>query len=104
MHWVDQSDDEMLIGYVEYETDVLANEESVRSPSADLFSKLDQDGNGFLSKSEFPKPRLFSFFDQNHDGRVSREEGTTGVESLKKRPDGAQGIRAVLRGLTESFR
>ena len=104
VHWGDQSDDEMLIGYVEYETDVLANEESVRSPSADLFSKLDQDGNGFLSKSEFPKPRLFSFFDQNQDGRVSREEGTTGVESLKKRSDGAQGIRAVLRGLTESFR
>ena len=39
----------------------------------------------FLSKSEFPKPRLFSFFDQNQDGRVSREEGTTGVESLKDR-------------------
>ena len=105
VRWGDQSDEEMLIGYVECEMDA---DETVkgngRSSSVDLFGQLDKNKDGFLTKDEFTRPALFPFFDSNKDGRVTRKEGAVGMAKLKKREDDLRRGQEALRGLLEQFR
>lgn len=105
VRWGDQSDEEMLIGYVECEiaADESANE-SKRDTNADLFVKLDKNKDGFLTKDEFTRPALFPSFDSNKDGRVTRKEGTEGMAKLKKRGDELRRGKEALRGLLDQFR
>ena len=48
-----------------------------------LFQKIDRDLSNHLSHDEFPKPKLFLFFDRNQGGMVSRDEGIKGIQNLK---------------------
>ena len=105
VRWGDQSDEEMLIGYVECEFE--ANESGgsrKRFGDPNLFDKLDKNKDGFLNKDEFTRPALFSLFDSNKDGRVSREEGTKGMAKLKKREEDLRRGQEALRGLLDQFR
>ena len=105
VRWGDQSEQEMLIGYVECEFE--ANESSgsrKRFGDPNLFDKLDKNKDGFLTKDEFTRPALFSLFDSNKDGRVSREEGTRGMAKLKKREEDLRRGQEALRGLLDQFR
>ena len=105
VRWGDQSDEEMLIGYVECEIDA---DESingrVRDSGVDLFDKLDKNKDGFLTKNEFTRPALFPLFDSNGDGQVTRKEGTEGMVKLKKREEDLRRGKEALRGLLEQFR
>tara|TARA_Y100001968_G_scaffold253689_1_gene239402 strand:- start:299 stop:1033 length:735 start_codon:yes stop_codon:yes gene_type:complete len=105
VRWGDQSEQEMLIGYVECEFE--ANEPGgsrKRFGDPNLFAKLDKNKDGFLTKDEFTRPALFTLFDSNKDGRVSREEGTKGIAKLKKREEDLRRGQEALRGLLNQFR
>ncbi|MBL63599.1 MAG: hypothetical protein CMI30_09365 [Opitutae bacterium] len=105
VRWGDQSDEEMLIGYVECEIDAV---ETVNQPKrvwdADLFTKLDKNKDGFLTKDEFTRPALFPFFDSDKDGRVTRKEGAEGMKKLKQREEDLRRGQEALRGLLDQFR
>ena len=101
VRWGEQTDDEMLIGYVEYVTDAAA---TANKSGVDLFDQLDKNKDGFLTKDEFTRPALFSLFDSNKDGRVTRKEGVEGMAKLKKREDDLRRGQEALRGLLEQFR
>jgi peroxiredoxin len=105
VRWGDQSDEEMLIGYVECE--IAASESGdnrKRLGDPNLFVKLDKNKDGFLTKDEFTRPALFPIFDSDRDGRVSREEGAVGMAKLKKRETDLQKGKEALRGLINQFR
>ena len=105
VRWGDQSEQEMLIGYVECEFEANEPEGSrKRFGDPNLFAKLDKNKDGFLTKDEFTRPALFTLFDSNKDGRVSREEGTKGIAKLKKREDDLRRGQEALRGLLNQFR
>ncbi|MBO93293.1 MAG: hypothetical protein CMI32_00135 [Opitutales bacterium] len=105
VRWGDQSDEEMLIGYVECEIDADESiNERVRDSGVDLFDKLDKNKDGFLTKNEFTRPALFPLFDSNGDGQVTRKEGTEGMVKLKKREEDLRRGKEALRGLLEQFR
>ncbi|MFP6901103.1 MAG: hypothetical protein VCA36_09170, partial [Opitutales bacterium] len=101
----EQTDDEMLIGYIEYVTDA---DNSVtrtnKSGGGDLFVQLDKNKDGFLTKNEFTRPALFPLFDSNKDGRVTRKEGVEGMAKLKQREEDLRRGQEALRGLLEQFR
>jgi collagen type III alpha len=68
-----------------------------RPPRFDLgqmFTRMDADGNGFISENEAPERMLLNFsdFDQDGDKKVSRDEFHSGMESLRRRM-GEQGRR-----------
>ena len=99
VRWGDQSEEEMLIGYVECEMEPGDNASKERNEN--LFDRLDKNKDGFLSKNEFTRPALFPLFDSDKNGRVTRKEGITGMAKLKKR-EGKN--RNALRGLIDLFR
>ena len=70
----------------------------------DLFTQLDKNQDGFLTKNEFTRPALFPLFDSNKDGRVTRKEGTAGMDKLRKRESETRKDRSALRGLIDLFR
>ena len=52
------------------------------------FAKLDADGNGTLSKAEFPwGDEKFDKFDTDGDGKLTLEEFKTGKAALHKKGD-----------------
>jgi thiol-disulfide isomerase/thioredoxin len=104
VHWGDQSDEEMLIGYVECEFDAKESVKKNIRGGADLFVQLDKNKDGFLTKEEFTRPALFPLFDANKDGRVTRGEGTEGMARLKKREEELRKGREALRGVLDRFR
>ena len=105
VRWGDQSDEEMLIGYVECEASLSDSPTSNRpSDREDLFDKLDRNGDGFLTRDEFNRPALFPIFDEDADGKVTRAEGVTGLIKLKKKSDDLKRGRKALQGLLDSFR
>jgi len=105
VRWGDQSDEEMLIGYVECEVDA---DESVnqrkRVWDANLFVKLDKNKDGVLTRDEFTRPALFPLFDSNKDGRVTKKEGAEGMVKLKKREEDLRRGQEALRSLLDQFR
>jgi len=87
VHWGEQSDDEMLIGYVEYYLPAVKAGEPVpalRGTRADeVLARLDADGDGKISREECPARLADAFerLDENRDGMVTREE----LEPLNRR-------------------
>ena len=75
-----------------------------RSGKHDLFTQLDKNKDGFLTKDEFTRPALFPLFDSDKDGRVTRQEGTTGMDKLRKREQEFRKGREALQGLMNLFR
>jgi len=105
VRWGDQSDEEMLIGYVECVTEISDSETKPNNGGGeDLFTKLDKNKDDFLTKDEFTRPALFPLFDSNKDGRVTRKEGVEGMAKLKKREDDLRKGQEALRGLINQFR
>ena len=102
VRWGDQSEEEMLIGYVECEMDPENNIPGKKK--GNLFDQLDKNQDGFLTKDEFTKPALFPLFDSNKDGRVTRKEGAAGMAKLRKREEESRKGREALRGLLDQVR
>jgi peroxiredoxin len=103
--WGDQSDEEMLIGYVECEFDAdESTKESNPDGGGDMFVKLDKNKDGFLTKDEFTRPSLFPIFDTNKDEKVTRAEGLQGLRKLKRKSDDLRRGKEALRGLLNGFR
>ena len=101
VRWGDQSDEEMLIGYVECEFENSNSAVDQQDGRRDLFTQLDKNKDGFLTKNEFTRPGLFPLFDSDKDGRVTRKEGFEGLAKLRKRQSKD---RNALRGLLDLFR
>ena len=97
VRWGDQSEDEMLIGYLECEYDFENSSVPMTEKDNDLFTRLDQNQDGFLTVDEFTKPELFSSFDTNQDGHVDRKEGQQGMVRLKKQKQARQKNRGGWR-------
>ncbi len=85
VRWGDQSDDEMLIGYLECEYDFEDSTFQNGEKENHLFNRLDRNEDEFLTQNEFTKPQLFPFFDTNQDGNITKEEGIEGMAKLKER-------------------
>ena len=101
VRWGDQSDEEMLIGYVECEFENSNSAIDQQDGRRDLFTQLDKNKDGFLTKNEFTRPGLFPLFDSDKDGRVTKKEGIEGLAKLRKRQSKD---RNALRGLLDLFR
>lgn len=91
VRWGAQSEDEMMIGYIEYYLPgVKAGDEppSMRgTPAQRTLSRLDRDGDGKLSERECP-PRLRALFarlDVNRDGFVDRDEVKAADRNRRRR-------------------
>ncbi|MBU62789.1 MAG: redoxin [Opitutae bacterium] len=104
VRWGDQSEEEMLIGYLECEFELDTTESGNEENKADLFTRLDKNKDGYLTRDEFTKPSLFPLFDSDNNGKVTRKEGVEGIAKLKKREDKARKDRNALRRLLNEFR
>ncbi len=102
--WGDQSEDEMLIGYLECEFEIGDGWDDTDQENSDLFTQLDKNHDGFLTKNEFDKPELFPFFDNNKDGRVCWKEGSTGMVKIKARQGKKRKENGFLKSLLDQFR
>ena len=81
VYWGEQTNNEMLIGYVEYETPV-----DDSTPAPGMFEQLDKNSDGFLSKEELPRPILFGLLDHNKDGQVTKSEAINKIQEIRQRP------------------
>ena len=90
VRWGDQSDEEMLIGYVECEFENSNSAVDQQDGRRDLFTQLDKNKDGFLTKNEFTRPGLFPLFDSDKDGRVTKKEGIEGLAKQEKAKQGPQ--------------
>jgi hypothetical protein len=103
VRWGDQSEEEMLIGYLECEFEPGTPESGNKENKGDLFTRLDKNEDGFLTRNEFTKPELFSTFDADKDGKVTRKEGSEGMAKMKRREQERKKKRGGLRGILERF-
>jgi Ca2+-binding EF-hand superfamily protein len=55
-----------------------------------LFTRFDRNGDGVITRDEFPKPERFDPLDTDKDGKLTKEEVRGGVSQLAGR--GAQGL------------
>jgi thiol-disulfide isomerase/thioredoxin len=93
VRWGPQTEDEMLLGYVEYILDKKPGESPVAEPAGPaerLFAKVDGDGNGFITREEYDDylaesnsrlkdnaaraDALFNRLDGDGDGRITLAE------------------------------
>jgi thiol-disulfide isomerase/thioredoxin/mono/diheme cytochrome c family protein len=76
--WGPQTEDEMMLGYVEYYvTSAKAGERSDLGATAArdiMFNVLDKNSDGKISREEAPSAESFRLADTNRDGSVTREE------------------------------
>ena len=103
VRWGDQSEDEMLIGYLECEYDFVNTTFQIGEKENHLFNRLDRNRDGFLTQNEFTKPQLFPFFDTNQDGHVTKEEGMEGMAKLKERKQKSYKSSSDWRGWLDRF-
>ncbi len=50
-----------------------------------MLERLDKDGDGKLSKDEFPRPQVFDKLDANGDGFLDKQELEEGVKNMRGR-------------------
>jgi Ca2+-binding EF-hand superfamily protein len=58
-----------------------------RMSPAERFKQMDQNGDGKLTESEFPRPEFFKQLDKNNDGSVTETEFTDGMAQFRQRRD-----------------
>ncbi|MEK6236902.1 MAG: alkyl hydroperoxide reductase, partial [Planctomycetales bacterium] len=108
IRWGPQTEDEMLIGYVEYyipteSAAAVSSSATTKKPeqSTDAsqpkkpagraaaldqsFTRADRNGDGKVTPQEFPRPQLFKLLDENKDGFVTREELRSAAPKLLRR-------------------
>lgn len=94
--WGPQTEDEMMLGYLEY---YLPNVEAVAKKSSVwelamrdgglVFSGLDKNRDGVITREESPSPEQFQIADSNGDGSVTREEFKVFWQRQRNRPRAA---------------
>jgi thiol-disulfide isomerase/thioredoxin len=76
--WGPQTDEEMLIGYVEYyfldDDSSPLQQAKRRATPEEAFARMDRNRDGQLSRDEFARPAAFDAVDADGDGSLSREE------------------------------
>ncbi|QDU37329.1 thiol-disulfide oxidoreductase [Maioricimonas rarisocia] len=84
VEWGDQTDDEMLIGYIEYYVpgEPIAAEDDPADgddPVSQRFRRVDRNGDGQVSREELPLERVFARLDLDTDGFITLEEARQGL-------------------------
>lgn len=81
VYWGDQTDDEMMLGYVEYyrpnEKITAAKTNASASDNASLtrvFKNFDKDGDGKVTRDELRQPKRFNALNRNGDDHLTLEE------------------------------
>jgi Ca2+-binding EF-hand superfamily protein len=78
--WGPQTDEEMMLGYLEYYVPSLKPGQKISltklatRDSAVLFTVLDKNRDGKITREEAPTPESFKQADIDGDGAVTREE------------------------------
>lgn len=116
--WGPQTEDEMLLGYVEYYIPGLGTAEPDRGirtaagtgRGTDLrqrFRELDKNRDGRITPDELPQPLLFGQLDANRDGEITEAEAGAQVsaltrkmtEAMAKTEAGSQFLRRLFENL-----
>jgi thiol-disulfide isomerase/thioredoxin len=94
VRWGPQTDDEMMLGYVEYYVPTESAEDAATAPStparnkvnlAELaFRRADRDKDGKVTPEEFPRERMFKQLDLNSDGVLTLDEVRSAVPRLQR--------------------
>ncbi|WP_168565739.1 redoxin family protein [Crateriforma spongiae] len=90
VRWGPQTDDEMMLGYVEYfESDEIVGDSAADDPidvnSKRLiaaFRKVDGDNSGTITRQEFPRPLLFGRIDADGDDLLTSDEVLDAAEII----------------------
>jgi peroxiredoxin len=101
VRWGPQTEDEMMLGYVEYYVPSETVTSTAGTPKqhedrtavagdflAAAFKKADRNGDGKVTAEEFPKRKLFKRLDDNGDGLVTLDEARSVLR--KRRGSGRQ--------------
>jgi hypothetical protein len=81
VRWGQQTDEEMMLGYLEYYVPSIPASgqqpslvEAVMRDGGFIFNGLDKNHDGVITIDESPTPAQFHAADADHDGKVTREE------------------------------
>jgi Ca2+-binding EF-hand superfamily protein len=103
--WGPQTFDEMQLGYIEYyaagkdeSTELVDESQSMDSMFENMFSQIDKNADGFVTKDEFQNP-AFGLLDKDRDGKLTKEEAKVIMQFIGKSGFGGRaGGRAGGRG------
>lgn len=81
VYWGDQTDEEMMLGYVEYyRPDEKISVSETNEPASQVpfltraFKKFDKDGDGKVTRDELRQPKRFNALNRNGDDHLTLEE------------------------------
>jgi EF hand len=92
VQWGEQTDEEMMLGYIEYylpevppgtPSDLRAS--AARGGGSKTFDSLDRNHDGRITPDESPSPAQFKAADKDGNGEVSREELKGFLQQQKRR-------------------
>ncbi|MEY4691786.1 MAG: hypothetical protein RIT19_2111, partial [Verrucomicrobiota bacterium] len=102
--WGEQTDDEMMLGYIEYYlpgvppgTPVDLRASSGRRPGGRVFEALDRNRDGRITPDESPSPAQFKAADADGNGEVTPEEFRALVRNRDRRSSGAVSAPSPVR-------
>ena len=100
VRWGDQTNEEMMLGYIEFIVDDQASNRQAESEDTDkvsrrssasrpttllnrIFDRMDADGDGQITAKEFPKATWFEQLDRNGDGVITKQEVQDGPRAAE---------------------